>query len=80
MKNSKSCVLVDTYERGIGRGVLLQGFATLEIEGYSRLKPMIELLTGWHLENWELGNPPKNKVDAIIQFEPLKIAIIGQLL
>ena len=76
----KSCVIVDTYENGAGRSVMLQGFAHVAIgKEFSRLKPVVESISGWHLDKWELGRPPRSKVDAIIEFTPRRVAIIGDL-
>jgi len=75
--NPKCCVIVDTYANRKGRGILVQGKARVAFgKHYCKLKSKIEKLTGWKLDNWRLGDPPKDKVDTIIQIDTREKTII----
>ncbi len=81
-RHSKCSVIVDVYERGKGRGVMLQGLAKLAHgEKFVSVKRLVESSTGWKLDSWRLGQKGKNsrKPDTIITIRPLKTAIIGRL-
>jgi hypothetical protein len=84
--NQKCCIIVDTYdEHKKGKGVMMQGLATVLISGkgnnkeYSRLKDLVESITGWKLDNWRVGKAGEERVNAIIVFEPSKVVVIGTI-
>jgi|FaiFalFF_MnMetaG_3_1042247.scaffolds.fasta_scaffold08547_3 nitroimidazol reductase NimA-like FMN-containing flavoprotein (pyridoxamine 5'-phosphate oxidase superfamily) len=76
-RNPKCCVLVHIMERGRGKGLMIQGTATL-LGGmlYEQLKDKIEKSAGWHLERWDIGG---HKPDTFLKIIPTKIAEIGRL-
>jgi nitroimidazol reductase NimA-like FMN-containing flavoprotein (pyridoxamine 5'-phosphate oxidase superfamily) len=68
--NSKCCVIVDTYEDRKGKGVMVQGEAKIAIGNeFLALKTKLEKLSGLALNNWRVGTPPRDRVDAIIMIE-----------
>jgi nitroimidazol reductase NimA-like FMN-containing flavoprotein (pyridoxamine 5'-phosphate oxidase superfamily) len=77
LKKPKCCIIVDTYQKGLGRGVMLQGKAHVALEEeYLELKDKIEKISKWDLDSWSIDGRP---VDAIIRFNPEHIVIIGTL-
>jgi len=70
-------MIVDTYEGGLGKGVMIQGMAHIALEEeYLELKEKIERISKWNLSSWSIDGLP---VDAIIKFNPERIVIIGTL-
>ena len=68
---------MDTYQKGLGRGVMLQGTAHVALkEEYLELKDKIEKISKWDLASWSIDGRP---VDAIIRFNPEHIVVIGTL-
>lgn len=63
-------MIVDTYEDRKGEGVMIQGEAKIAIGNeFLTLKTKLEKLSGWALNNWRVGTPPRDRVDAIIMIE-----------
>jgi nitroimidazol reductase NimA-like FMN-containing flavoprotein (pyridoxamine 5'-phosphate oxidase superfamily) len=77
-RNPRCCLLVDTGRRGRGRGLMLQGEATLVTKNanYQALKRSIETATGWHLNRWDIGG---HRPDSFLKFTPAKAVEIGEL-
>jgi|FaiFalFF_MnMetaG_3_1042247.scaffolds.fasta_scaffold01267_6 nitroimidazol reductase NimA-like FMN-containing flavoprotein (pyridoxamine 5'-phosphate oxidase superfamily) len=76
--NSKCCIVVDVYERGVGRGLMLQGEAELvRGQAYRRLKRTVERISGWHLDSWDID--PLGPPDSMIVFTPKKVVKIGRV-
>lgn len=75
--NSKCCVIVDTYENRKGKGVMIQGEVKIAIgDDFLALKKKLEKLSGWALNNWRVGTPPRDRVDAIISIKSKVSAIV----
>ncbi|MFP3190575.1 MAG: pyridoxamine 5'-phosphate oxidase family protein [Thermoproteota archaeon] len=77
LANPKCCIIVDIYQEGVGKGVMLQGTAQVALgEEYKELKVKIERVSNWNLSAWSINGRP---VDAIIKFNPEHIVVIGNL-
>lgn len=77
LANPRSCIIVDTYQEGVGRGVMLQGTAYVALgDEFKKLKDIIERVSHWNLASWSINGRP---VDAIIRFNPERIVVIGNL-
>ncbi len=59
------------------RGLVFQGEARL-VKGasFSKLKRIIEQLSGWHLDDWRIN---RSRPDSALVFMPKKIAEIGRI-
>jgi len=77
-REDKCCVIVDAYEKGKGRGVMLQGSGKLATgKQFLHARSLVERSTGWKLKRWRVGPPGKERVDTIIVFKPAKTVAIG---
>jgi nitroimidazol reductase NimA-like FMN-containing flavoprotein (pyridoxamine 5'-phosphate oxidase superfamily) len=75
----KCCVLVDLERKRGAKGVMLAGRAKVVTgKSFARLKSVVESVSGWHLDEWELGPKPRDRVDAFIVFAPEKSSVIGR--
>lgn len=78
--NPACCVLVDMNKKNGAKGVMLRGKAeVLSGEAFSQLRSHVEAISGWNLDDWELGPPPRDRVDAFIVFTPEKLSTIGRI-
>jgi nitroimidazol reductase NimA-like FMN-containing flavoprotein (pyridoxamine 5'-phosphate oxidase superfamily) len=84
--NQKCCIIVDVNdEHKKGKGVMLQGLATIlasasgNNEEYSLRKELVESITGWKLDKWQIGKGGEERVDAIIVFRPSRVVVIGTI-
>lgn len=78
--NPRCCVLVDKERKTGAKGVMLRGTAKVHSgQAFLKLKDYVESISGWHLERWEVGPPPRNRVDSFLVFTPEKISIIGRI-
>jgi ribosomal-protein-alanine N-acetyltransferase len=78
--NPNCCVLVDVEKKKGAKGVMLRGTAkVISGKAFPEMKSHLESISGWHLGDWELGPPPRDKVDAFIVFTPEKISTIGRI-
>lgn len=76
----RCCVLVDVERRRGAKGVMLRGRAEVHTgKAFLRLKSRVESISGWHLDGWNVGPPPRDKVDALIVFTPKKASTIGRI-
>lgn len=77
-RNRKCCLIVDVYEEGEGRGVMLQGLGKLAVgRDFLHAKQFMESSTDWKLDKWRVGPPGKDRVDTIIVFNPTRRIAIG---
>jgi [ribosomal protein S5]-alanine N-acetyltransferase len=78
--NPNCCVLVDIEKKEGAKGVMLRGTAKITSgKAFLEMKGKVESASGWHLDDWELGSPPRDKVDTFIIFTPEKISAIGRV-
>ena len=79
-RNPKCCVLVDLERKRGAKGVMLRGCAeVLTGKAFSKLRSRVESISGWHLDRWELGPKPYDKVDAFVIFTPERLSTIGSV-
>lgn len=77
-QNEKCCVIVDTYKRGKGKGVMLQGSGKLAIDKeFLKTKKLVEHATLWKLNRWRVGPAGKDRVDTVIVFKPTRVVCFG---
>lgn len=80
MLNQKCCILVDVCENEKGKGVMLQGLAVAtKGHKFEKLRQLVELATGWKLDEWKVGKNGEQSVDIIVVFRPQRWVVIGNL-
>lgn len=71
---------MDVCENEKGKGVMLQGLAVAtKGHKFEKLRQLVELATGWKLDEWKVGKNGEQSVDIIVVFRPQRWVVIGNL-
>lgn len=74
-RSPKCCIVVDVLNVDQGRGILIQGEATLaEGTDFGKIKALIEKVSQWRLDDWRTAD---NKPNSVILLTPVRAAAIG---